>query len=539
MTLRAFTTRAVLFDFDGTLTAPGALDWQWFRKKLGCPKHMGILEYIEAEPDPARRSAMEQELERYELVGADRSRPAPGAGALVLRLRAMGLALGIITRNSRSSVDRAFLRFDDVGPGHFDLIITRETPVPPKPAPDGIFHAARRLKIDPAQILVVGDFRFDIEAGSRAGAVTVRVGAEKAADTDETAADFTVSRIEEVAQIVRLGIPMTGGKLPNDLLEHFLAPFSADAPDLLVRPGIGQDTAAVDIGGKEVLVLKSDPITFVTDAIGQYAVVVNANDIATSGAVPRWFLTTLLFPPGTTPSRIRQVMAELDAVCRRLNILLVGGHTEVTDAVTRPVVTGMLSGTVRRPDLIDKAGMRTGHRVLMTKAVAVEGTAIVAREFGDRLRELGLAAAEIRKAADFLSRISILPEARIAARFSGVSAMHDVTEGGLATAVEEFGTAGGHRLGIELDRIPIYPETDRICRVMGLKPLGLIGSGSLLIACRPDQADPLIEEIRRAGIEAACIGEVLEAGRGVEVRGPAAGTPWPAFETDEITRLFS
>ena len=150
-----------------------------------------------------------------------------------------------------------------------------------------------------------------------------------------------------------------------------------------------------------------------TDEISQYAVLVNANDIATSGAAPRWFLASLLFPCGATADAILTLLSDLRQVCRRWGITLCGGHTEITDAVTRPVVSGSLIGTVRRDRLIDKRAMRPGDAVLMTKAAGIEGTSILARERGDRLRRLGMTKAEIETCCRFLSRISVLEEARI------------------------------------------------------------------------------------------------------------------------------
>jgi hydrogenase maturation factor len=336
-----------------------------------------------------------------------------------------------------------------------------------------------------------------------------------------------------------MGVSLPAGKLPNDLLKKFLDEFRFEDPALLIHPGVGEDIAAVDVVEEEVLVLKSDPITFATDAIGQYAVLVNANDIATAGALPRWLLTTLLFPAGSTPSLIWSIVSELREFCRTWGITLCGGHTEITDAVRRPVVCGMMAGTVRRRDLIDKRRMRPGDRVLLTKAAAVEGTAIIARELGARLRRLGLSAEKIASCRAFLDRISILPEARQAARCPGTSAMHDVTEGGIATAIEELGAAGGCRLRVDLDRIPVFPETRLLCRLLGVHPLGLIGSGSLLICCRSQHADRLERDLRRAGVQVTGIGEVVEKGSGVI--GFRGGRParWPRFEVDEIARLFA
>jgi hydrogenase maturation factor len=286
------------------------------------------------------------------------------------------------------------------------------------------------------------------------------------------------------------------------------------------------------------LVLKSDPITFATDSIGQYAVLINANDIATSGARPRWLLTTLLFPSGVTPYEIRNVINELKTFCQQWDITLCGGHTEITDAVTRPVVTGMMAGTVARRDLIDKRNMAPGDRLLLTKGVAVEGTAIIAREFGDRLIKLGMADSEIDSARRFLANIGIITEARIAAESKTVSAMHDVTEGGLANAAEELSVAGGYQIKIDMDTIPVFSETHRVCKLLGIDPLGLIGSGSLLICCRQFGCESLMASICKTGIDVTCIGEVLEKGQGIIAVKKGRPVSWPQFEVDEITRLF-
>jgi hydrogenase maturation factor len=335
-----------------------------------------------------------------------------------------------------------------------------------------------------------------------------------------------------------MGTPLPAGKLPNDLLREFLNGFEFNDPSILINPGVGEDTAAVDVATEEVLVLKSDPITFATDSIGQYAVLINANDIATSGARPRWLLTTLLFPSGVTPSEIQRVINELKEFCRHWGITLCGGHTEITDAVTRPVVTGMMAGTVARKNLIDKRNVAVGDQVLLTKAVAVEGTAIIAREFGSRLRKFGVTESEVERCRQFLNRISILPEAKIAARSKATSAMHDVTEGGLATALEELSVAAEHRIRINMESIPVFAETRKIGRLLNIKPLGLIGSGSLLICCRPAGCSSLIQSLRQGEIEVTCIGEVLEKGRGVAAFENGRQKAWPQFEVDEITRLF-
>lgn len=542
---RPYRIDAVLFDFDGTLTAPGALDFKKIKAELNCPLDQPVLEFIEGLSLIEARRVAYGKLDAFEERGAAASRPNDGAEALLAHLRQSKLPLGIVTRNSRASLVSALKNFSQIGLEDFDIIITREAPVKPKPSGAAIRLAAQRLGVDPSRVLVVGDFDFDMAAGRRAGALTAWLRTPGAAPA---AYDLAVDTLPELKSVVRMGRPLPNGKLPNDILDGFLKTFHFEDPSVLISAGVGDDTAAVVPEADGVIVLKSDPITFATDAIGHYAVLVNANDIATAGARPRWFLTTLLLPTGTTPSEIHTIMQDLYDQCRRWKITLCGGHTEITDAVTRPVVIGMMAGTVARDRLIDKRRMQVGDRILLTKAVAVEGTALIAREFEADLVAKGMTAKAVEDCKALLEQISILPEARIAAACPGVSAMHDVTEGGLATALAELATAGKRRITVQMERIPIFPETRAICAALSIDPLGLIGSGSLLICCRPRDAGTLEEILQKAGIQTSCIAEVApnitvsdgDASEEAVVQAFSDGqaTPWPQFDVDEITRLF-
>jgi hydrogenase expression/formation protein HypE len=530
---------AVLFDFDGTLTAPGALDFREIKAELGCPLGRPVLEFIEGLTSTAARRDAYERLAAFEERGAAASRPNEGAEGLLAFLSRSKLPLGIVTRNSRASVARALANFNQVGWDDFQVIITREDPVDPKPSGAAIRLAAERLGVDPARVLMVGDFDFDVEAGRRAGTLTAWLRTEGAAPAGY---DLAVDRLTELEAVVRMGRPLSGGKLPNDILSEFLTIFHFEDPSVLISAGVGDDTAAVVPDKDSLIVLKSDPITFATDAIGHYAVLVNANDIATAGARPRWFLTTLLLPTGTCASEIRTIMQDLFDLCRRWEITLCGGHTEITDAVNRPVVIGMMAGTVAGERLVDKRHMQPGDLVLLTKAVAVEGTALIAREFGADLIAKGVSREAVEHAKALLDQISILPEARIAADCPFVTAMHDVTEGGLATALAELAIAGNQGIRVKEERIPVFPETRAICDAVGIDPLGLIGSGSLLICCRPEATRALEDKLRDAGIQVSCIAEVICAPPSTEAPVQALSdgqpTPWPRFEVDEITRLF-
>lgn len=534
---RPYRIQAVLFDFDGTLTAPGAIDFKLIRHRIGCPPGMLILEYIESLETSAERREAIATVNDFEMEAAGKTQPNTGAERIIEDLKAMGVKVGVITRNSRLAIERSLENFESTAIESFELIISRDDPVAPKPEPDGVLHAAEIFGVAAEEILVVGDVVFDIDAAHNARSLSAFITNGDTGAVPEQA-NFIIHSLHELESIVEMGLPLQGGKLPQELLDNFLGEFEFSDPSVLNWPGIGEDTAAVDVSGEEVVVITSDPITFATDSIGEYAVLVNANDIITSGGTPRWFLSTLLFPVNTTASEIRSVMAELAFVCKRCNITLCGGHTEITDGVSRTIINGMMIGSVRRDHFLDKKDMRPGDRIILTKGVAIEGTALIAREFGQQLVDQGVDAGIIERAQDFISRISVLPEGKIAAETDGVKALHDITEGGIATALEEFSIAGGFGIEIQLEQIPILPETRAVCAPFDIDPLGLIGSGSLLICCRPDSLNRLLDELETADIEAAVIGTVMEADPGIMAMVDNNAIVWPRFDVDEITRLY-
>ena len=463
--------------------------------------------------------------------------PADGAEELLGHLVAGGIPVGLVSLQTGVQLHQLLRKISAEVPATSRRLAALDQLLPAKGRFD-IDAFLEGLCAERRGILMAGSDPDLLRAGAAAGCLTAFVGDAGEGRKAERSADFEVPDLGSLKTLLRLHLSLPAGKLPNDLLRELLDHIRFEDPSLIINPGVGEDIAAVDVGSEQVLVLKSDPITFATDAIGQYLVLVNANDIATSGARPRWLLTTLMFPCGVTPVDIRRVVDDLAKFCRRWDITLCGGHTEITDAVNRPVIVGMMAGTVTRSALIDKRRMRAGDCILFTKAVAVEGTAIIAREFEDRLGAGGMTAADIEDGKRFLERISIIEEARIAAASEATSAMHDVTEGGIATAVEELGIAGEHRLKIHLDRIPVYRQTARICHLLDIDPFGLIGSGSLLITCRREGSRDLIRKLENADIQVSCIGEVGERGTGIEALANGKTAIWPKFEVDEIARLF-
>lgn len=538
MKKRPIHIKAVLLRLEGTFIEQNQRALEQLKTDIGCPSASTLIEFIQSPAQLPDRSRILSNLEALEKKLAADFKVAPALAETIQYLTSKKIRLGIISHFGTSLIRQVFNDSPSIDMGNVDLIFSRDEILQQKPDANLILCAASNLKVAVETVLVISANDTEIMAAQSAGAITVRLATRDKPEPMAFPADFIAENIQEIKNIVRLGSPLPAGKLPNRLLRDFLNQFIFDDPTVLINPGVGEDIAAVDVESNEVLVLKSDPITFATDSIGQYAVLVNANDIATSGAIPQWFLTTLFFPSGTTVSQIRFVFDELKSFCRRWGITLCGGHTEITDAVTRPIIAGMMAGTVSKQALIDKRNMAKGDRVFLTKGVAVEGTAIIAREFAERLMKIGMAQKEIDQCSRFLDNISVIAEAKIAATTKGTSAMHDVTEGGLATALEELSFAGNHKITVFADKIHVFPETQKICDLFNIDPLGLIGSGSLLICCRKQNCAKLVAGIRAAGIEIVCIGEVMDSGQGVIALKGKAQVPWPTFEVDEITKLF-
>ena len=221
-TYRPFCIKAVLFDFDGTLTKPGALDFQLLKKTIHCPANTPVLEFIESLPTRSQKDEASAVLARFEKEAAAISIPNPGAQDLIRYLRSKSLAVGIITRNTLSSIKRSLKNFKDIDLSAFDVVISRETPVRIKPSGDGITLAAGMLNIDVRQMIMVGDFIFDIHAGQKAGCITAFIDYHPTSGAEKVDSDFIVTDLEEIKDIIRLGLPLSPGKLPNDLLENFL-----------------------------------------------------------------------------------------------------------------------------------------------------------------------------------------------------------------------------------------------------------------------------------------------------------------------------
>jgi len=298
---------------------------------------------------------------------------------------------------------------------------------------------------------------------------------------------------------------MNVGKIPESALKRsVINQIRHRRNEVLLGPGVGEDCSVIKLAEDEVLVMSSDPITGAIKDIGTLAVHITANDIASSGAEPVALMLTILLPEGSREEELRAMMQDMEAVCARLNIEIAGGHTEVTRAVSQPIVTVTGIGKIKRDKVIKTAGALPGQEIVMTKWAGLEGTAIIAAEKYDELIAR-YPKGFIDGAKSLIEYISVVPEAMIAGGI-GATSMHDVTEGGIFGALWEIGAAAKVGMEVFLDKILLKQETVEICEFYDINPYMLISSGCLLIIT--DRANLMVDKLKEAGIAAAVIGRI-------------------------------
>ena len=297
------------------------------------------------------------------------------------------------------------------------------------------------------------------------------------------------------------------GKVPENVLARSVfKQLHTKRPEVLLGAGIGEDCAAVKLASDEIFVLSTDPITGTAKDIGKLAIQITLNDLASSGAEPVGVLLTILLPENAKESHLKQIMAQMEESCAQEKVQIMGGHTEVTTVVNQPVVTVCGVGKVKQGKLVTTAGAKVGMDLVVTKWIGLEGTSIIAKDREEELKTR-FSTAFLEKAKQLDRYLSVLPEAAVATS-SGVSAMHDVTEGGIFGALWEMAEASGVGLDVDFKKIPVRQETIEICEFYGINPYRLISSGSMLMAST--DGNKLVRELEKAGINAVVIGKVTE-----------------------------
>ena len=328
------------------------------------------------------------------------------------------------------------------------------------------------------------------------------------------------------------------GKVPPDILRRIVfSRLGAHCGRLLQGPGVGEDAAVLDMGDR-VLVVATDPITGAVGSVGWLVVHVNANDVASCGARPLWFLCVTLLPEGAGDAALEEIMEQMHAACREVGVSLIGGHTETTPGLDRPILVGFMMGEAPKGRYVTTGGALPGDVLIMTKGAGIEGTAVLARDLAAVLR--GRVGEEVLRGAEsMLGLISVVPEAMKAVEVGGVHSLHDPTEGGVLNGVWEMAEAAGVGVTIREEAVPVADETRLICDALGIDPLKLLGSGALLIAAEPEKADEIVSALRRIDVEASIIGEIKPLREGRVLVGKDGGrAAIEAVDQDHLYRVL-
>ena len=328
---------------------------------------------------------------------------------------------------------------------------------------------------------------------------------------------------------------MHPGKVPPDILSNIIFKHlgSTDS-DVILGPGLGQDAAVLRVGEK-VVVAATDPITGSIEDVGWLAVHVNANDIATFGVPPRWFLASLMLPVGCDESQIEHIVGQVHEAAKSLGIAVVGGHSEITPGVDRPIVAGFMLGIADDGAFVTSSGARAGDAIVLTKSIALEGTSILATEERNKLAKL-LGSDLVQQAVSLRDRLSVVAEGLAAFRTGHVTAMHDPTEGGLSNGLHELCDASSVGFDINLSSVRTEDSTQRICELLAIDPMDLISSGCMIITCAQDSAKEVVHSIEKAGVSAGRIGSIhpdtshREAEGGAGVSRPSTDALWAGLE---------
>lgn len=334
------------------------------------------------------------------------------------------------------------------------------------------------------------------------------------------------------------GDSLRTGKLPSHFLQSMVFNRTGmKRREVRVRAGVGMDSAVLDFGG-DLVVISTDPITGAAGDAGYWAIQICCNDVVVFGAEPVALLLTILLPETAGTADLAALADGAHQAAVDLGIEIVGGHTEVTPSVRSSVLSATALGRVTPDRLVTPAGAQPGDLLVLTKGAGIEGTAILAEAFRERLLTAGVTPETIACAEAMRTELSVLPDARIARR-SHPTAMHDPTEGGVLGAVFELAEASGVGFTIRAADVPVRPATRALARALAFDPLKLISSGALLAAAAPTAAAEMVDALRDAGLAAAVIGELTKPERGRLVV-DQEGRQLPITDTprDELWRLL-
>jgi hydrogenase maturation factor len=304
-------------------------------------------------------------------------------------------------------------------------------------------------------------------------------------------------------------IGLLPGKVPPEILQKIVfANLGTNDPNVLLGPSLGEDASVIRIGDK-VIIVATDPVTGSIVDVGWLAVHVNANDIATFGVLPRWFLASIMLPENTSPEELEYIMKQIDDAAQILGIAVAGGHSEVTVGINRPIIAGFMIGVADQGEYVSSSGAQPGDSIIVTKSIALEGTAILASE-GEKYLSLKVGLDVVKKAKTLRADISVVAEGVAAFGTGYVTAMHDPTEGGLSGGIHEICDASKVGFEIYYDAIPVHDSTKAICDILEINSMELISSGCMIICCNEENANEVVNSIQSHGVSASVIGKIVK-----------------------------
>ena len=328
-------------------------------------------------------------------------------------------------------------------------------------------------------------------------------------------------------------------KFSLDVLERRVFPFTkAQGTDVVLGAAFGEDVALTRVGG-DILVSHVDPIVGAIGDIGWLAVHVACNDVATSGVPPRWILLLVMVPRLEDEDLLESIMRDAGRAAQEINVSIIGGHTGYSAGLSRPLVAVTALGTLSGREPVRTGGAHVGDHVLVTKGVGLEGTGILAQDFVDVARRLGLDDDDLAQARRLMTQVSVVPEA-LALAEAGVTAMHDVTRGGLLETLLEIAYLSHVGIEVQADQLPIPPVVSRFAQAFQFDPLRMISSGTLAVTVSPERVGAVGQALEALGAPFAFVGRVIE-GSGVRVWQADEVTHYGEIrcEEDELARMWA
>ena len=328
---------------------------------------------------------------------------------------------------------------------------------------------------------------------------------------------------------------LKAGKLDSDLLKKIVFDkITFRRPEVLTRPGIGEDCAVVDFGSYDC-VMSTDPITAAISDIGRLSVHISCNDIASNGIEPLGIMLAVMLPVGTTEEDIEEMMRQAGEVSARLGVEIIGGHTEITPAVNTPVIVSTAIGRAPKSGSQQADQLVPGDYIMITKSAGLEGSGIIACDFEEELKKV-LTDEEIAEAKSLLDHVSVVTEG-VAAGKVGTHGMHDVTEGGVLGAVWELCQIAGTGAEVWVDEIPVKEVTKKICSHFDIDYLRLISSGCMVIMVPPEKKEDMEKTMAEVGVELSCIGVITEADKGIIMKQGTEVKPVDPPASDELYKV--